>query len=117
MATHHSINYLEIPVKDIAASKAFFATCFGWEFVDYGPKYCAITGAGIDAGMFIADTTASTATGSVLMVMYSEALEASRQSVIDHGATIAQDIFDFPGGRRFHFIDPNGNEYAIWSDK
>jgi hypothetical protein len=116
MSNHHKINYIEIPVKDIDVSKRFFSQVFNWAFVDYGPEYAGITGAGIDGGLFVSDTTVSTTTGSVLVVLYSANLEQSEQSIREHGGKIAKPIFEFPGGRRFHFCDPNDNEYAVWSD-
>jgi uncharacterized protein len=117
MSNHHKINYIEIPVKDITASKAFFGKAFAWGFVDYGPDYAAITGAGIDGGFFTSTLSASTEKGSVLVVLYSETLEQTQQSVVANGGKIIKEIFSFPGGRRFHFSDPSGNEYAVWSDK
>ena len=117
MSNQHKINYLEIPVKDIAASKTFFSRAFGWGFVDYGPDYAAITDAGIDGGLFTSNLSVSTENGSVLVVLYSETLEQTLQSILACGGEIIKDIFSFPGGRRFHFADPNGNEYAVWSDK
>jgi predicted enzyme related to lactoylglutathione lyase len=116
MSNHHKINYIEIPVKDIEASKRFFSKVFDWSFVDYGPDYTGITGAGIEAGLFVSDTTVSTSTGSVLVVLYSANLEQSQLSITNQGGEIIKPIFTFPGGRRFHFSDPNGNEYAVWSD-
>ena len=117
MSQHNKINYLEIPAKDLAKTKSFFSVAFGWDFVDYGPEYCAITGAGIDGGFYLSDKTVTTQTGSVLVVMYSDDLESSEQQVVSAGGEIIKAIFSFPGGRRFHFADPNGNEFAIWSDK
>ena len=117
MSNHHKINYVEIPVKNIALSKAFFSQAFGWGFVDYGPDYAAITNAGIDGGFFASNLCVSTQKGSVLVVLYSESLEQTLSSVIKCGGKTIKDIFSFPGGRRFHFADPNGNEYAVWSDK
>ncbi|MFT4939476.1 MAG: putative enzyme related to lactoylglutathione lyase [Paraglaciecola sp.] len=116
MSQHHKINYIEIPVKDIEASKRFFSKVFSWLFVDYGPDYAGISGAGIDAGLFVSDTRVSTSNGSVLVVIYSANLEQSQQSISAHGGEIIKPVFTFPGGRRFHFCDPNGNEYAVWSD-
>lgn len=116
MSNHHKINYIEIPVKDIEASKRFFSKVFDWSFVDYGPEYAGITGAGIDGGLFVSDVTVATSTGSVLVVLYSANLEQSQQSISEQGGEITKPIFTFPGGRRFHFCDPNGNEYAVWSD-
>ena len=117
MSVRHAINYIEIPVKDVALSKAFFANACGWEFIDYGPDYAAISNAGIDGGLYKADTVATVNNGSVLVVLYSDNLEASEAHIIKCGGEIVNAIFSFPGGRRFHFKDPNGNEYAIWSDK
>ena len=110
------INYLEIPALDLARTKAFFSTVFGWEFVDYGPEYMAIGNAGLDGGFFKADKVATTSTGSVLVVLYSSELETTLAKIQAAGGSIVQDIFEFPGGRRFHFTDPNGNEYAVWSE-
>ena len=107
------INYVEIPSRDIEATKTFFASAFGWSFVDYGPEYVAIENAGIDGGFYKSDKVSSTESGSVLVVLYSSELEATIKKVTSLGGKVIQDIFDFPGGRRFHFTDPNGNEYAV----
>lgn len=117
MSQHNLINYIEIPVKDMEKSKDFFARAFGWSFVDYGPDYAAISDAGIDAGIFVSDKTMSTESGSALIVLFSDDLEASRSHILAIGGGIVQDIFSFPGGRRFHFSDLNGNEYAIWGNE
>ncbi len=117
MTNHHKINYIEIPVKNISASKTFFNQVFGWEYVDYGPDYVAISNAGIDGGMFLSDSTVSTATGSVLVVLYSNNLEQTQLLIEQNGGKVLVPIFDFPGGRRFHFSDTNGNEYAVWSEQ
>ncbi|WP_240724826.1 VOC family protein [Onishia niordana] len=110
------INYVEIPSRDIETTKAFFASAFGWSFVDYGPDYVAIENAGLDGGFYKSDKIASTESGSVLVVLYSSGLETTVNNVISSGGRVVQDIFDFPGGRRFHFTDPNGNEFAVWSE-
>lgn len=110
------INYVEIPSRDIEATKAFFSAAFGWCFVDYGPEYVAIENAGLDGGFFKSDKVASTDNGSVLVVLYSSDLEATVEDVKSAGGRVIQDIFSFPGGRRFHFSDPTGNEYAVWSE-
>ncbi len=111
------INYLEIPTKHIPSTKAFFSAAFGWEFVDYGTDYSCFSNAGIQGGFFTSDKTVSTLTGSVLVVLYSEHLENTLVRVVDSGGKVVRSIFPFPGGRRFHFSDPNGNEFAVWSDK
>lgn len=110
------INYLEMPSRDLDATKQFFSEAFGWSFVDYGPEYVAIENAGLDGGFFKSDLVATTANGSVLVVLYSSDLENTVEKVKNAGGKITQDIFSFPGGRRFHFTDPNGNEYAVWSE-
>ncbi|MBB1438776.1 VOC family protein [Shewanella sp. SG41-4] len=116
MSQHHSINYLEIPVKDLIATKAFFTQVFGWQFQDYGPQYSCFLQVGIDGGFYQADSQFSLAKGSPLIVLYSEDLAASEAKIIQAGGKITKAIFSFPGGRRFHFTDVNGNEYAIWSE-
>ena len=110
------IDYVEIPSRDIEATKAFFTSAFGWSFVDYGPKYVAIENAGVDGGFYKSDSVSSPENGSVLVVLYSTELETTVAKVTAAGGTVVRDIFDFPGGRRFHFTDPNGNEYAVWSE-
>ncbi len=116
MNHHEKINYLEFPAKDIAMVKAFFSTVFDWSFVDYGPEYTAFSNAGIEGGFFKADLTASSKSGGALVVFYSTALEDTEAKIKGAGGSIIHPIFTFPGGRRFHFSDPNGNEYAVWSD-
>lgn len=116
MAQHEKINYVEFPAKDITAVKAFFTAVFGWNFTDYGPDYSAFTDEGIDGGFFTSELTSSTSQGSALIVFYSTTLEQTQAKIERYGGTIIQAIFSFPGGRRFHFSDPNGNEYAVWSD-
>jgi len=115
MNTHEKINYLEFPAKDIDATKAFFSAVFGWDFVDYGPDYAAFANAGLDGGFYKSDLTVATANGSALVVFYSDNLEQTLSKITQAGGTIIKPIFEFPGGRRFHFGDPNGNEYAVWS--
>lgn len=115
MATEN-INYIELPATDLAGTKKFFAEAFGWEFVDYGPDYTAIVGAGLDGGFFKSELCATTASGSALVVLYSSNLESALGRVAAAAGQIVEPIFPFPGGRRFHFKDPSGNEYAVWSE-
>ncbi len=117
MNEHEKINYLEFPARDFVATKAFFSQAFGWTFEDYGPEYTAFSNAGIEGGFYAADAASAQANGSALVVLYSNDLEATMQKVSDAGGTISQDVFTFPGGRRFHFCEPSGNEFAVWSDK
>jgi predicted enzyme related to lactoylglutathione lyase len=111
------INYVEFPAKNIEKAKRFFTTVFDWQFTDYGPEYTAFTNAGIDGGFFRSSLTTSTDKGSALIVFYSKDLEAIQTRITDAGGSIVKKTFSFPGGRRFHFADPNGNEYAVWSDR
>lgn len=116
MNEHEKINYVELPAKNIKATKAFFSKVFGWLFTDYGPDYIAFSNEGLDGGFFNSDLSASTAKGSALIVFYSANLEQTQSKIEQAGGTIIKPIFSFPGGRRFHFADPNGNEFAVWSD-
>ena len=117
MSAHHKINYIEIPVKALASTKAFFNQVFGWTFVDYGDDYAAIVGAGIDGGFVSSDKQVTTRNGSVLVVLYSDDLVNTQRAIVAAGGDIIVPTFEFPGGRRFHFCDVNDNEYAVWSDK
>lgn len=105
-----------MPAKDLQATKTFFTNAFDWQFVDYGEEYVAIENAGLDGGFYKTDLFAQTRTGSVLVVLYSTELEATLEKIKTCGGTITQEIFSFPGGRRFHFSDPNGNEFAVWQE-
>ena len=116
MKEHEKINYVELPAKDINAAKEFFSTVFNWSFVDYGSEYTSFSGAGVDGGFFTSDLVASSNTGSVLVVFYSDSLEATEKKIEEAGGNIITPVFSFPGGRRFHFSDPNGNEYAVWTE-
>jgi predicted enzyme related to lactoylglutathione lyase len=116
MHEHEKLNYVEFPSTSIAGTKAFFEKAFGWSFVDYGPDYTAFAGQGLDGGFFKADKTASSANGAALLVFYSNRLESTLEKVTKAGGNIIKPIFEFPGGRRFHFTEPGGNEFAVWSD-
>ncbi len=116
MTNHQKINYVEYPVKNIEATKAFFTAVFGWSFTDYGPDYTAFTDAGLDGGFFKSDKSASTENGSALIVFYSKTLEETQSKIEAAGGKIIKPIFSFPGGRRFHFTEPSENEFAVWSD-
>ncbi len=116
MNHHEKINYVEFPAKDMEATRAFFTTVFGWSFVEYGPDYMAFSNAGIDGGFFKSDLCASTSHGGALIVFYSNDMEHTQAKIEKAGGSIIKPVFSFPGGRRFHFGDPNGNEYAVWSD-
>ena len=117
MNEHEKINYVEFPSRDIEKTKAFFNAVFDWSFMDYGPEYTAFSNEGLDGGFFKSELSVSTENGSALVIFYSKELEETLSKIEKAGGSIIKPIFSFPGGRRFHFCDPNGNEYAVWSDK
>lgn len=110
---HQQIQYLEFLSENLPRIRRFYENAFGWKFTDYGPEYTAFDGEYVDGGFTIGQPVR----GSILPILYSNALEASLEAVRAAGGTIVKEIFAFPGGRRFHFADPDGNELAIWSDK
>ena len=116
MHQHEKIDYVEFPALDLAGTRQFFTSVFDWSFTDYGPDYIAFSNAGIDGGFYKANQHSSTEQGCALIVFYSKDLEATQQKIEQHGGHVVQPVFSFPGGRRFHFVDPNGNEYAVWTD-
>lgn len=119
MPRHGKIDYAEFPTRDPAATRAFFETTFGWSFTDYGPDYTAFdaASAGLDGGFFRADQVSSSASGSALVVLFSERLEDTQVRIEAAGGRIVRPVFAFPGGRRFHFIEPGGSELAVWTDR
>ena len=116
MNLHEKINYVEFPAKDLAGTKTSFQSVFGWSFVDYGPEYTAFENQGLDGGFFRSDLASSTEKGAALIVFYSNQLEATLAKVEKAGGSILRPIFSFPGGRRFHFTEPSGNEFAVWGE-
>jgi len=116
MNQHEKMNYVEFPAKDLAGTKAFFESVFGWSFVDYGPEYTAFENQGLDGGFFQSDLASSTEKGAALIVFYSNQLEATLAKVEKAGGSILRPIYSFPGGRRFHFTEPSGNEFAVWGE-
>jgi len=116
MTDHLKLNYIEFPAIDIPATKAFFQAVFQWSFEDYGPEYSAFSNAGLDGGFFKSDLVSTSKTGAALVIFYSKTLEATQRVIEKAGGEIVKPIFSFPGGRRFHFIEPSGNEFAVWSD-
>lgn len=110
---HHTIDYIELVATNLAASKAFFAEAFGWGFTDYGPGYAGIqSGDGESGGL-----NATGDAGPPLVLLYSDDLDRSVEAVRAAGGTVTAEPFDFPGGRRFHFADPGGNEMGVWTER
>lgn len=112
---HHGIDYLEFSVEDLAAAQRFYAAAFGWGFTDYAPFYAGIRIGDREVGGLRSDVPV--VRGGPLVVLYSQDLEESLASVRDAGGAIVKEPFEFPGGRRFHFHDPSGNELAVWSER
>lgn len=108
------INYVEFMAHDLEKIKAFYGKAFGWTFTDYGTNYVAFSESGLEGGF---EKTKEPIVNGALVILYSEKLEESLTQVQRTGGKVSQEIFSFPGGRRFHFVDPTGNELAIWSDK
>ena len=112
MPGHHTVDFFEIPVLDMAGAKAFYGAAFGWTFKDWGPDYADIQGAGLSGGLRLVE--AAPQTGGPLIILYSDDLGASERAVTAAGATITE-RHEFPGGKRFHFVDPTGAELAVWT--
>ena len=114
MSTENRIDYVEIPVTDVPRARAFFEAMFGWTFREWGDDYLSFSDGRLNGGIRKSDEPAPAS--GVLLVFYSADLERDVGRVKELGGTISQEIFSFPGGRRFHFVDPAGTEFAIWSD-
>ena len=108
------IDYVELPSATAhELTRGFYAKAFGWSFTDYGPDYAATTNGTVDVGL---NGQPAEALAAPLPVIRVADLEAALAAVTEAGGTIAKPIFAFPGGRRFHFIDPAGSELAVWSE-
>jgi predicted enzyme related to lactoylglutathione lyase len=115
MSRHHRIDYIEFTVADLEAAKRFYTQAFGWAFTDYGPEYAGIQGADREVGGLY--QSGDLRVGGPLVILYSDDLEGSLQAVEAAGGKVLVVPFSFPGGRRFHFADPSGNELAVWSEQ
>ena len=114
MSTENRIDYVEIPATDVPRARAFLEAMFGWTFREWGDDYLSFSDGRLNGGIRKSDEPAPAS--GVLLVFYSADLERDVERVKELGGTISQEIFSFPGGRRFHFVDPAGTEFAIWSD-
>jgi uncharacterized protein len=115
---HHTVDYIEIPVVDVAVAKEFYGSAFGWTFNDYGPDYAGIqdparSGAEI-GGLAKSDAVR---VGGPLVLLFSDDLDASVEAVVAAGGNVVNGPYAFPGGRRFHFADPSGNELGVWAQQ
>ncbi len=112
----NKIIYVEFPASDLDRTRTFFEQVFGWTFTNYGADYTSFADGQISGGFFRSDLRALTAAGSVLVVIFHPQLEDALQQVVEHGGKITRDIFSYPGGRRFHFTEPSGNELSVCSE-
>ena len=117
MPENLKLDYIELPANDFDAVQKFYEQCFDWKFTDYGAEYRAFTDGKLDGGFYRSELKSTTAAGSVLVVIYAVNLEDALATVVANGGLVVRDIISFPGGRRFQFADPCGNELAIWSDR
>lgn len=108
----HQVDNIEFNVSDISRSKAFYGSAFGWTFVDYGPSYTEFSDGRLTGGFTTGEPVRP---GGPLIILYGDNLEETQRRLIAAGATISREVFSFPGGKRFHFIDPDGYELAVWS--
>lgn len=113
-AKNNCINYVEFKANNLEEAKTFYTTCFGWKFKDYGPDYVSFKKSGLKGGF---EKTDKTIVNGVLVVLYHKKLSEIQDRIVKAGGKISKEIFSFPGGNRFHFMDPSGNELAVWSDK
>jgi predicted enzyme related to lactoylglutathione lyase len=110
---NHRIDYVEINVRDVPRAKNFYSAAFGWTFTDYGADYCEFNDGRLRGGF----TLGTVKPGGLLVVLFAEDLEGTQKKVEEAGGKTVKPIFSFPGGRRFHFTDPEGYELGVWSDK
>lgn len=118
-STHHALDYVELPAPDLAAAKAFYGDAFGWEFTDYGPPgavaYVGIRAHDGDGEVGGFDPTGTPSSAGPLVLLFSDDLDATLAAVREAGGTVLREPYAFPGGRRFHFADPAGNELGVWA--
>ena len=112
---HHAIDYIEFSVTDITEATRFYAAAFDWTFNDYGPTYAGIQGDGREVGGLT--QVDHVARGGPLVILYSSDLDATLVRVREAGGEVVKEPYEFPGGRRFHFTDPTGNELAVWTER
>lgn len=111
---NNHINYIDFKSTDLEATKKFYTKAFGWEFTDYGAHYTAFKSSGLEGGF---EKTEEPIVNGALVILFYNDLHSIKNHLISLNARISVDIFSFPGGRRFQFLDPSGNELAIWSEQ
>ncbi len=112
---NNTISYVEFPLSDTEGTRNFFSSVFGWELQDWGPDYLGFSGAGVHGG-FNRERPPATGGAGPLIVLFAADLDKKIAEVKAAGREISREIYEFPGGRRFHFIDPNGSEIAVWGE-
>ena len=117
MRLDQKIDYVELPADDFDSVESFYRSAFGWSFSDYGPEYRGFSDDRLNGGFQKSGLRSRADGGAALVVLYATDLEGTRDRVVASGGEIHKPIFSFPGGRRFHFLDPHGNELAVWSDR
>jgi len=110
---NNHITYIEFKSHDLEQTKRFYSSVFKWKFTDYGPTYTSFSESGVYGGFELTDEPVI---NGALVVLYHQDLGSLLDKIKKAGGTITRDIFSFPGGRRFHFADPCGNELAVWSE-
>lgn len=115
MAENLKIDYIELPASDFDAVQAFYSKVFRWTFEDFGPDYRAFSDGKLDGGFYRSNAVSTAEKGAPLIIFYADDLEAVEMAVTQAGGVIVKPIFSFPGGRRFQFTDPHGNELAVWT--
>jgi uncharacterized protein len=115
---HHAIDYVELTVTDLEQAKRFYTEAFGWHFNDYGPEYAGIRGPDDEPASEVGGLALGGAPrpGGPLVLLFSTDLDSSVTAVQNAGGTIVNGPYEFPGGRRFHFTDPSGNELGVWAE-
>ena len=116
MRSDNSIDYIEFASTDLPATMKFFTQLLNWDFEDYGPDYIAFSEQRMKGGFFKSASVSTASKGAPLIVLYHSNLEETKARVLELGGILERDIFAFPGGKRFHFIEPGGNEFAFWSE-
>lgn len=117
-STHHTLDYVELTVTDLAAAKDFYTAAFGWRFHDYGSEYAGIaspTGEGEVGGLAV--SAEPRPAGGPFVLLFSDDLSATAEAIERAGGTIVEQAYAFPGGRRLHFADPSGNELGVWAQR
>ncbi|MGW0606135.1 VOC family protein [Streptomyces sp. NPDC002640] len=115
MPTHHAVDYIELGVTELPATKAFYAAAFGWTFNDYGPAYAGIVTPGGEGEAGGLNASREPGRSGPLVLLFSRDLDATADAITAAGGTVVEGPYAFPGGRRLHFLDPSGNELGVWA--